>query len=171
VFSFNNKRSKGFLSKPTIKTTIQKQESGHHIKKSDDVDLRFVCLIPLLIMTALLVHSIVGNLPVAQVGDMLEFNLDTVSVTAPITAVPARIVGDPWAAPGRVCTLDVSTMTKHGGVIAVTAVRHDGVMLDWAGGATALGQADCGNDEQILVKDTDYEHLRMAQAPRPRNPR
>jgi hypothetical protein len=160
------------MSKSTVWTNTRKErDNNSRLGGFDKDNLRFVFLISSMFASYLIGHAIVGDPPVAEVGDMLRFNLDTASVTAPITAVPARVIHGPWAAPGRVCTLDVPTMIEPGGVISVTAVRSDGVMFDWAGGPTAPGQADCQDNAEILVKDEDYQRLQMAQAPRLHNPR
>jgi hypothetical protein len=166
VLSFNNRRSKGSPSKPAIKTTTGKKKEGFLARKFDDALFKFACLTASFIMTSLLLNSIIGREPAAQVGDMLEFYPNTVSVTAPVTAVSARIVAGSWASPGRTCTLDVSVMKKPGGAVTVMAVRSDGVMLSWAGGATASSQADCRANEQVLVTNADYERLQMARTPR-----
>jgi hypothetical protein len=105
------------------------------------------------------------------VGDVLDFHAGTLSITGPNIAVTAHMVAGPWAPPSRSCTLAVSVMEKSGGVMSVMAVRPDGVMLSWAGGATASGVADCRSNESILVANADYGRLQMALAPRRRDPR
>ncbi len=102
---------------------------------------------------------------VAQVGDQLHYAPHFASVTAPVTAVPARLVAGPWSPPGRSCMLDVPTMMQPGGTVSVLAVRDDGVMLSWAGGATAPGAQDCRGGQNVLVSDQGYRRLVMAHAP------
>jgi hypothetical protein len=166
-------------SKPVAKAIVQQPENSP-FRKSADSTIKLVSavasrvvsrlLVGMLVLLALLVfvRILAGSVqPVAQVGDMLGFYHGGVSVTAPNTVVQARLIAGPWAAPDRACTLNVSAMTKPGGTMSVMAVRADGVMLSWAGGATAAGGADCKAAEQILVTDADYVRLQRALAPRP----
>ena len=166
MLSFNNRRSKVSPSKPAVKATTQKQKNGQIYRKFDDTFFKFVCLTVSFTMTSLLLNLIIGKQPVAHVGDMLGFYPNIASVTAPITAVSARIVAGPGASPGHACTLDVSVMTEPGGAMTVTAVRSDGIVLSWAGGATASRQADCQDNKQVLVTNADYQRLQMARTPR-----
>jgi hypothetical protein len=162
VFSFNNRQSKSSPSKPAIKATMPRQKDALENRKFDNTYFKFVCLTVSFTMTSMLLNSIIGTQPVAQVGDMLGFYSNTASVTAPITAVPARVVAGPGASPGHPCTLDVSVMTKPGGAMTVMAVRPDGVVLSWAGGATASKQAGCQGNVQLLVANAGYQRLQMA---------
>jgi hypothetical protein len=144
---------------------MQRPKDGLTNRKFDDTYFKFVCLMVSFTMTSLLLNSIIGKQPVAQVGDMLGFYPNTASVTAPITAVSARIVAGPGASPGHTCTLDASVMTKPGGAVTVMGVRSDGVVLSWAGGATASKQAGCQGNAQFLVANADYQRLQMARTP------
>jgi hypothetical protein len=163
VLSFNNRWSKKSPSKPATKTTTQKQKDDLKARKFEGTLFKFVCLMISLTVMALFLNSIISTEPVAQVGDVLEFYPNTVSVTKPTKAVSARILAGPGASPGAACTLDVSVIARPGGTMTVMATRPDGIMLSWAGGATASSQADCRSDEQILVTNADYERLQMAQ--------
>ena len=49
--------------------------------------------------------------------------------------------------------------------MTVLAVRQDGVMLSWAGGATALTSAACRGGQSVLVADANYSQLLAAQKP------
>jgi hypothetical protein len=137
---------------------------GSFSKPATNSFFKFVCLMISFTVISLFLNSFIGTEPVAQVGDVLEFYPNTLSVTAPTTAVSARIVAGPGAAPGASCTLDVSSMASPGGAMTVMATRPDGVMLSWAGGATASRQADCRSDEQVLVTNASYKRLQMAQS-------
>jgi hypothetical protein len=109
--------------------------------------------------------SVTGASYVAQVGDRLQFTTQSASVTALTTAVPARYVTDSWASPGKQCLLNVPTMLKPGGAMTVMALRADGVLLLWAGGATAPGAANCQGSDELLVSDENYARLEKAEAP------
>jgi hypothetical protein len=108
---------------------------------------------------AIAIRLLMGAQPVAQVGDMLEFGNGHLSVTNANTAITAHLVEEPLGVPGHVCTLDVSHMMRPGGVMTVTAVRPDDVMMLWSGKATAAGGADCGENSEILVTSNDYSRL------------
>jgi len=108
----------------------------------------------------------------AQVGDMLKLSEAVAVPGAPRAVVPARLVTGPWAKPGGVCGLDESVMLKPGGVLTTMAVRPDGVMLTWNGGATAQGAASCPSSSQLLISREDYQKLYKIEVPRPpMNPR
>ncbi len=124
-----------------------------------------------LVLWCLFVGSMMRNQRVAQVGDMLEVDAKDVSITAPNTAIRAEILAGPWASPGRACELDVWLMEKPGGVVSVAAVRPDGVMLDWSGGATAAGQRNCSGNQPIIVANAGYRRLQMALVPKHADPR
>ncbi len=124
----------------------------------------------------LVLHGINSALPQpgadAQVGDMLNLSPAAVAPGAVESAVQARLVAGPWAKPGPVCALDESEMLKRGGVLTTMAVRPDGVMLAWNGGATAQGAAACPSSSQFLVSRDDYQKLYKVEVPKaPRNPR
>jgi hypothetical protein len=101
---------------------------------------------------------------IATVGDRLAVNPASVSPVSRSLVVPARQVSDPWAPPGAACSLNLAAMQRPGGSLTVMAVRPDGVMLSWAGGATASGAADChAAGTPVLVADSGYSSLLMAQ--------
>jgi len=57
-------------------------------------------------------------------------------------------------------------MSNPGGALTVMAVRADGVLLSWAGGATST-KADCRRANQpILISADDYEALLKTQFPK-----
>jgi hypothetical protein len=140
VLGFATKWLKESLSKPAPKKTTQNQKDNPKVRKFDDTLFKFVGLMISFTVISLFLNSALGREPVAQVGDVLEFYPNTLSVTAPTTAVPARILAGPGASPGASCTLDVSSMAIPGGAMTVMATRPDGIMLSWAGGATASRQ-------------------------------
>jgi hypothetical protein len=122
-------------------------------------------LIALLLIIGIWHSSATGVTSIAQVGDRLNFTPASASVTAYTTAVPAQHVADLWASPGRQCLLDVPAMMKPGGAMTVMALRADGVLLLWAGGATASGAANCQGNDELLVSNENYERLAKAEAP------
>jgi hypothetical protein len=96
--------------------------------------------------------------PVGAVGDRLEFN-DRLWKPTKTIVVEARVLTGPWALPGRICSLDSSTMSETHGTVTVLAVRPDGVMLDWAGRNTSNGASNCGAHSKVLVLDNEYSRL------------
>jgi len=124
----------------------------------------------------LVLHGINSVLPPpgadAQVGDMLKLSPAAVPPRAMASAVQARLVAGPLAKPGGVCVLDETVMLKPGGVLTTMAVRPDGVMLAWNGGATAQGAVACPSSSQFLVSRNDYLKLYEIEVPKgPTNPR
>ena len=116
------------------------------------------------IMFGILVCSItfrllMGAQPVAQVGDMMDFNRAHLSMTNVNAAVPAHLVKGPFGAPGRACTLEINRMSWPGGVATVNAVRPDGVVMLWSGPATAAGGANCGTNSELLLTNNMYSRL------------
>jgi hypothetical protein len=129
------------------------------------VDGSYTTLIGLLIVLAALRVTVAFALPGGgpAVGDRVQF--DAASI-APKLVVSAREVADPFARPGNSCTLDVNEMSHPGGALSVMAVRSDGVLLSWAGGATSA-KADCRSGNQpILISADDYEALLKAEFPK-----
>ncbi len=110
-----------------------------------------------------LIAMLIGRQVVPQVGDTLLFAAGKVS--GPIHSIPARQVINSWAAPGRPCKLDIPFVTGRGGAATVLAVRQDGVMLSWAGAATAAGAGGCPAGASILVTQADYRRLLATQIP------
>jgi len=119
-------------------------------------------------LVALLAFLIIARLaagaaaPIAMPGDRIVYGHQ--SWAAPPLIVQAREVAGPWAKPGTACRLDVPAMARRPGALTVLAVRPDGVMLDWAGGAAA--PADCRDGTTLLVSDVDYTRLQHAQQPK-----
>ncbi len=159
--------------KPPLYKTIAK--AAHPIPtgsrrptKSDDTYTVFFTIIMAALAVRLIIGfagGLVGAQAVAQVGDRLVF-APASGAPPPITAqIPARLVADPWAPPGPGCTLDSLVMAHPGGAVTVIALRPDGVMLSWAGRATAPAAASCPGGQSLLVSAVDYQQLRNAQTP------
>lgn len=167
MFTFNGRPEKRRRAEPAARVIARQRPHDGSRHAPGDPLLVVYGLLSLLVIGPLLVGTIMGPQRVAQVGDMLEFTAATVPATAPATTVPAQRLAGPQAAPSRDCALDVSAMAKPGGAMTVLALRADGVVLSWAGGATAPGAADCGDKGQIFVSNSGYRQLFVAQLPRP----
>ena len=165
-----NRQKKRSDSKSTAKVVDKRKKSEPQFKIDDGL-ITVTIVWTSLVVWYLFVSSITSSERVAEVGDMLDFHADDVSITAPNTAVQAKIAAGPWASPDRTCELDVGLMEKPGGVMSVTAVRPDGVLLSWTGGATAGGKLSCKGNEPILVENAGYGRLQMALARGRRDPR
>ena len=81
------------------------------------------------------------------VGDLLDFPPSaTGSLVAPsVTAI--RVTGG-------TCTLDVATMQRDGGSLAVLERRVAGsitLRVSWVGHRTAEGEQDCGQSADLLI--------------------
>jgi hypothetical protein len=131
-------------------------------------DSEFSALIGLIIVLIVvrLGVAVAGPAGIATVGDRLLFGASTVPAPMQSMVLPARVVADPFAAAAESCSLDVNEMSHPGGAMTVMAVRHDGVMMSWAGGATDT-KSDCRRvNKQILVSLNDYESLTKTQFPK-----
>lgn len=157
-------------SKPVSKV-VNLQHRSRQQSQPDDTLIPFILFWASTLLGGVVFCFVVSTQRIAQVGDVLDFHAGTLSIVGPNIAVTAHTVAGPWAPPSRSCTLAVSVMEKPGGAMSVMAVRPDGIMLSWAGGATASGAADCRSNESILVANADYGRLQMALAPRHRDPR
>ncbi len=139
-----------------------------HEQKSDQVYRVFFSLVMLAFAARILVGCIGalgGWQPVAQVGDRLIFTPATSGARRSMLQIPARLVTSPWSRPGPACTLQIAAMVRPGGAMTVLAVRQDGVMLSWAGGATASAGKPCQGGQSLLVADAAYQQLLTTQAP------
>ncbi len=100
----------------------------------------------------------------ALVGDRVP--LGPAQLGPPDHIIAARTLSDPFSKPGISCSLDVNEMSKPGGILTVMAVRADGVMLSWAGGATSAA-ADCHRlGKTVLISADNYESLVKPQFPK-----
>ena len=123
-------------------------------------------LIGLLILLAWIRLSIAAAGPggAALVGDRVQ--LGGAAVMFPDHIIAARSLAGPFSPPGLSCSLDVNDMSKPGGVLTVMAVRSEGVMLSWAGGATSA-ESDCHSlGMPVLISGDDYESLVKTQLPK-----
>lgn len=77
---------------------------------------------------------------------------------APPEQVTARLLGNVLSQTGPACTLSESALRAQGGSFAVLATRPDGMVLSWAGGATAAN-APCPAGQPILVSRAAYQSL------------
>ncbi len=172
MLKYSNKPPRRRQGKPVVKA-IAPQRKAEEFHSNFRAGVRMVYSG---VAVFLVLHGINSALPQpgadAQVGDMLNLSPAVVPPGAVESAVQARLVTDPWAKPGAVCALDESVMLKPGGVLTTMAVRPDGVMLAWNGGATAQGAAACPSSSQFLVSRNDYLQLYKIELPKgPTNPR
>jgi hypothetical protein len=128
------------------------------------LDGGYTALIGLLLVLAALRVTVAFALPDGPaVGDRVAI---TPAKIAPNPIIAAREVANPFARPGNSCMLDVNEMSHPGGALSVMAVRTDGVLLSWAGGATSA-KADCRRENQeILISADDYDTLLKAELPK-----
>lgn len=103
--------------------------------------------------------------PAPKMGDMLLVSKAEIAPGASLADVPAHLVAGPWAHKGQACTLDEAVMQAPGGTLTVLALRPDGVMLSWVGGATAR-ENTCPAPAQVLVSEADYNTLLQITVPR-----
>ncbi len=127
----------------------------------DDFPIIMVTMAALL-LTLQQAEAVNARRPVAAVGDRIVFKPGMEVVPAAETVISARVVAGPWAPPARACRLNIRLMTHHFGALTVLAVRADGVMLSWAGGATAKA-GNCAPAHKLLVGREDYVELLASQ--------
>jgi hypothetical protein len=161
MFSFNKWRD----TKPVAKLATGWKKSERQSQVSDGF-IALALFWSALVLFGLFLSFVIETPPGAHVGDTLDFHAGAPLATGSDTKVQAQLVAGPWAPPTRSCTLDVSVMEKTGGEMSVMAVRPDGVMLFWAGGATATGKSDCKGNESIIVATDGYAQLQIALAPK-----
>jgi hypothetical protein len=161
MLRYRHKPPRRPAQKPTAKAAPR--PLGEHFNLGGAYGL-LIGLFGVLAAARIIIALAAGASQIATVGDRLAVNPASVSPVAQALAVPARQVADPWAPPGAACRLSLAAMQHPGGTLTVMAVRQDGVMLSWAGGATAPGQADChAGATPLLVADADYSLLLAAQ--------
>jgi hypothetical protein len=152
-------------AKAITQAVARQQLSEARIRQFDKACAIGYGVLALFVVAHLLVATVTGTPPVAQVGDKLEFKSGQLSLAAQNTVLPARVVTTPWRIATRACAWDVSDMAKTGGETTVTAVQANGVLLSWSGGATAPGSADCAGTPKIWMKNADYQRLLALQLP------
>lgn len=93
-----------------------------------------------------------------RVGDIVAFNPGGALPLDLHTTVSARRVES-----GR-CTLDTGFLSARAGSLIVEETRQAGglVRAHWAGGPTAAGAADCGDDAELLLRPRAVEQLAVA---------
>ncbi len=91
-------------------------------------------------------------------GDIVAFDPGRAVPLDLHTAVSARRVR------GGRCTLDTGFLAARAGSLIVEQTRQpDGLArAHWAGGPTAAGAADCGDDAELLLRPRAIEQLAMA---------
>ncbi len=99
-----------------------------------------------------LLYALPGQCAVAGVGDRIVINAGSAREAG------APVITAAQAASGQTCRLDIATMKHPGGVLTVLEASPGGVLLSWAGGATAQGAADCQRHE-IAISANDYVTL------------
>jgi len=111
-------------------------------------------------IAAQLVATSLANMPqMVSVGDRLMLYTSPRPSAVRLPVLAAAQVATPQAATGRACLLDLQKMLHPGGVFTVLAVRPDGVVLSWAGGATAGAGAGCASTAPIFIAQNDYAAL------------
>ena len=158
--------------RPSSKAAIKARPSARptqQARQSNDAYRVFFSLVMAAFAARVLfgcIGALTGWQPVAQVGDRLIFTPLAGDLQERTVRISARLVMNPWSRPGPACGLETATMIRRGGAMTVLAVRQDGVMLSWAGGATASAGSACQGGESLLVTDVDYQQLLTAQVPR-----
>jgi hypothetical protein len=95
---------------------------------------------------------------IANVGDQLPISRALPGLRDGIM-LPAREMAAAYAEPGPGCQLDIAKMARPGGILTVMAVRPDGMVLSWAGGATAASNACRAPSGEVLLAENDYAAL------------
>jgi hypothetical protein len=131
-------------------------------RRIDDFAM-IMAVIGALLLTLQQADALNARRPVAQVGDRIVFTPGMAVSPGFATVIPARVVTGPWAPPARACRLNLGLLTNHWGALTVLAVRADGVMLSWAGGATAEAGNDCAPAHKLLVSDVGFNELLTLQ--------
>jgi hypothetical protein len=97
--------------------------------------------------------------PIAAVGDQVRLTT-AIPGDAPALTLRAHEIATVFSAPDRACALDTWRMAQDGGVLTVVAVRPDGMVLSWAGGATARGDIGCRSiSGELILSQNDYATL------------
>jgi hypothetical protein len=147
-------------SKPPRRPRAKAADRHHHRAVAlDGAYGTLLGLLAVLVLARLLVAACAAVPPVASVGDRVQVSA-AAPIAVPDVVLPARGVASAFTKPGPACTLNITAMKQPGGVLSVVAVRPDGVVLSWAGGATAAGAQNCQmNDPEILLAQNDYAVL------------
>lgn len=146
-------------NQPPRRGPLPKRDSARGV---DDFPIIMMTIAALLI-TLQQAEAYNARRPVAAVGDRIVFKPGIDLAPGSDRVISARVVTGPWTPPARFCRLNMRLLTHHWGAFTVMAVREDGVMLSWAGGATAKAGNDCEPAHKLLVSSRDYAALRESQ--------
>lgn len=116
-------------------------------------------IIGALLLTLQQAEALDARRSAAAVGDQIVFRPGLAAAPGTASVISARVVTGPWAPPARSCRLNMPLITHHWGAFTVLAVRADGVMLSWAGGATAKGGNNCAPAHKLLVSNRGFVQL------------
>ena len=147
-------------SKPPRRPRVKTAARHHHRAVAPDGAYgTLLGLMGILVFARLLVAACAAVPSLASVGDRVQVSA-AAPIAVPDVVLPARGVTSAFAKPGPACKLNMAGMKKPGGVLSVVAVRPDGVVLSWAGGATAAGAQNCQmNGPEMLLAQNDYAAL------------
>lgn len=121
-------------------------------------------LLALLMAAMLMLCAHITNSPPAP-GDLLAMPARTFHAAgagpnmAPLQKLSALRLGNILAASGPGCVLSEAALRAAGGSFAILAHRPDGIVLSWAGGATATANP-CPAGIPLLVSQSSYQSLR-----------
>jgi len=111
------------------------------------------------IAAQLIATSLAAMPRLVSVGDRLSIAPSPRPIAVNLPTIAAAQIATPQAALGHACVLDLQKMLHPGGVFTVLAVRPDGVVVSWAGGATAAQGAACAASAPIFIAQDDYATL------------
>jgi hypothetical protein len=118
-----------------------------------------LALLGVLVFSCVIKAAVAAVPPIAAVGDQVRLTT-AIPGDAPALRLAGRDVASVFAAPGRGCVLNTWQMAREGGVLTVVAVRPDGIVLSWAGGATAREDAGCRSvGGELILSQNDYATL------------
>jgi hypothetical protein len=145
--------------RPCGKSLAQKRK----IISPSDAYGTIIGLFALLLALRLLIAAAAAMPRIANVGDQLPISRALPGLRAGIV-LPAREMPTAYAYPGAACRLDIAMMSQPGGILTVMAVRPDGMVLSWAGGATAAHDGCRAPSGEVLVSENDYAALLTSRA-------
>jgi hypothetical protein len=101
-----------------------------------------------------------------RIGDIVVFVGKQQLVGAPQADIRA-FVAERHESPNRqrTCILHPQAMVADGGSLVIEAMDPDGTLpyrVHWAGGPTAFGRSNCGDDADLLLSSTDIAALAIA---------
>ncbi len=115
-------------------------------------------LFAFLLALRLLVAAAAAMPRITNVGDQLSISRALPGLRDGMM-LAAREMPAAYADPGPACRLNIAKMAQSGGILTVMAVRPDGVVLSWAGGATAGADACRAPSGEVLLAEDDYAAL------------